>query len=78
LALVSCGGYGMLICDFIKNKMNKNVIYVGGALQIWFGIKGSIWDTHPKISKMYNEYWIRSLKSEIPEGKEYVENSCYW
>ena len=78
LALVSCGGYGMLICDFIKNKMKKNVIYVGGALQIWFGIKGSRWDTSQKMSKMYNEYWIRTLKSEIPEGKEYVENSCYW
>lgn len=78
LALVSCGGYGMIISNFIKEKCNRDTIYVGGALQLWFGIKGKRWDLNPKVSKFYNQYWVRSIPSEIPVGNKFVEDSCYW
>tara|TARA_B100001093_G_C26756939_1_gene983880 strand:+ start:528 stop:1403 length:876 start_codon:yes stop_codon:yes gene_type:complete len=78
LALLSCGGYGMITSAFIREELQKSVIYVGGALQLWFGIKGKRWDQHPIISTFYNENWIRAAKSEIPRGSEQVENSCYW
>ena len=78
IALISCGGYGMIITSFIKNNLNKSCIYVGGALQIWFGIKGNRWDNHPIISKFYNDYWIRPLNNDKPKNTKCVENNCYW
>ena len=78
IALVSCGGYGMVTAAFIREKLNKSAIYVGGALQIWFGIKGKRWDQHPIISNFYNKHWVRPQNSEMPNGHELIEGSCYW
>ena len=39
IALVSCGGFGILICDYIKTKMNKSAICIGEKLPLFFGIK---------------------------------------
>ena len=78
IALLGCGAYGMPLCTFIKEQMNKTAIYVGGGLQILFGIKGKRWDTHDEISVMYNENWVRPLPHEIPTKKDLVENGCYW
>tara|TARA_B100000989_G_C19303726_1_gene369589 strand:+ start:58 stop:543 length:486 start_codon:yes stop_codon:yes gene_type:complete len=78
IAFLSCGGYGMITSAFIREELQKSVVYVGGALQLWFGIKGKRWDRHPVISSFYNDNWIRTNKSEIPKGSELVENSCYW
>ena len=32
-------------------------VQMSGATQLLFGIKGKRWDTHPIISKLYNEAW---------------------
>ena len=55
IALLGCGAYGMPLGHFIKSVMKKTSIYIGGGLQILFGIKGSRWDNHETISKLYNE-----------------------
>ena len=36
IALVSCGGYGMPICNYIYKDLNKSCMYVGGPLQLFF------------------------------------------
>jgi hypothetical protein len=58
IALVSCGGYGNLVCSEIY-KQGKSVIYVGGVLQMYFGILGNRWiKERPDIVKLFvNEYW---------------------
>jgi len=78
IALLGCGAYGMPLGTFIKEEMNKSAIYVGGGLQILFGIKGKRWDAHDEISSMYNQNWIRPFPQEIPNDKDLVENGCYW
>ena len=78
IALLGCGAYGMPLGAFIKEEMNKSAIYVGGGLQILFGIKGKRWDVHDEISSMYNQNWIRPFPQEIPNDKDLVENGCYW
>lgn len=78
LALVSCGGYGMPICNFIKNDLKNNAFYVGGCLQIFFGIKGDRWNKHNKISKLYNKFWIDVCDEDKPENYKMIENGCYW
>lgn len=79
IALVSCGGYGNLVCSEIY-KMNKSSIYVGGVLQMYFGIYGSRWERERSdIMTLYkNEYWSRPKEEERPKGYQNVEGSCYW
>ena len=80
VVLLGCGGYGMPLISHIKNVLNKSAIYVGGGLQILFGIKGLRWDSHPEISSFYNEHWVRPNDNEKPKGMSRMNNepSTYW
>lgn len=82
VALVSCGGFGMIISDYIHTELNKSVIYVGGSLQLYFGIIGNRWSQHPVVSKMMNDKWIHVLDVDKPKtlssNPEICENNCYW
>jgi len=40
IALLSCGSYALPIGEFIKSTMGRQAIYVGGVLQLIFGIMG--------------------------------------
>ncbi len=82
IALVSCGGFGMITSNFIYKELNKNVMYIGGGLQLYFGIKGNRWINHPIISKMMTDKWC-SVKEEdkpksLSKNPRLCENSCYW
>lgn len=78
IALVGCGGFGMPICDYIYTDLNRSVIYLGGALQLCFGIMGRRWKTSEEINKHVNKYWVSPLTVDIPENKDYCEGGCYW
>lgn len=78
IALLGCGCYGLPLCNFIKTDLNKSAIYIGGAIQILFGIKGSRWDGMEKINKFYNENWIRPSLEETPVQFQTLEGGCYW
>jgi len=80
VALVSCGGYGNLVCNHIYEKNGKSAIYVGGVLQMYFGILGERWvREHPDILTLYrNEFWTRPSDAEKPKNFQAVEGSCYW
>jgi hypothetical protein len=58
VALVSCGGYGNHVVGFI-HSIGKSAVYVGGVLQMYFGILGKRWEKdRPDIVKLYhNEFW---------------------
>ena len=78
IALLGCGAYGMPLGSFIKTKKKKTAIYIGGGLQILFGIKGTRWDSHEVVSNLYNSYWTRPSDLEKPNNHMSVENGCYW
>jgi hypothetical protein len=78
IALVSCGGFGMPISSYIHTELGKSVIYIGGALQLLFGIMGRRWESLPEINKHVNEHWIRPLPEDKPKNIEYCEGGCYW
>lgn len=80
IALVSSGGYGNIICNYIYENHNKSAIYVGGVLQMFFGILGERWvrERHDIITLYHNKYWIRPDKTERPRGYTAIEESCYW
>ena len=79
VALVSCGGYANPICAHIYMK-GKSAIYVGGVLQMYFGILGNRWlKERPEIVKLYrNQHWTRPKAHERPKNSVKVENGCYW
>ena len=76
VALLSCGGYGAPLCNFIYEELNKTAIYIGGGLQILFGIRGKRWDNRDDLKPLFNEHWI--YPSKEPNNNHLVENGCYW
>lgn len=78
IALLAAGGYGMPLTGFIKQNLNKGAIYVGGCLQLFFGIKGRRWDDNKDVNKYYNEYWVRASEEETPKVSNQIEGGCYW
>jgi hypothetical protein len=78
IALVSCGGFGMITCDYINKELNASVIYIGGALQLFFGIIGNRWLSNETITKCMNDNWTRVVNEDKPINTELCESSCYW
>lgn len=80
VALVSSGGNGNIICNYIFTDHGKSAIYVGGVLQMFFGILGNRWvRERPDILKLFhNSFWTRPKESERPTGFYDIEESCYW
>lgn len=74
IALVSAGGYGLPICNYVYEELGKSAIYVGGDLQTYFCIKGKRWNDR----KIYNKFWINCSDSEKPKNLTKVEGGCYW
>lgn len=78
VALVAAGGYGMLISDYLYTTMNTSVMYIGGALQLFFGIIGKRWFTNKDILKLMNDDWVRPDSEDKPANFTKVEKGCYW
>lgn len=78
IALVSCGGFGMPISDYIFSDLKSSVMYVGGALQIYFGIMGQRWNMNERINKHVNGEWVRPMDADKPKNPNLCENNCYW
>ena len=84
IALVSCGGYGLPICDFIYSKMNKSSIYVGGVLPLLFGVTCQRYKDRnynagmikPNANEQVNMRSFQKLYGY--NGNNEVENKCYW
>lgn len=51
---------------------------MSGATQLLFGIKGNRWDTHPVLSQLYNDAWVRPAENEGIDHREAVEGGSYW
>lgn len=77
IAIVGCGGLGMLIGAELK-KRGIIAIVLGGATQVLFGIKGKRWSTHSVISTFWNDAWVYPKSTETPGGAFLIEGGCYW
>lgn len=77
VAIIGCGAYGFPLAAKLKEE-GKQVIHLGGATQLLFGIRGKRWDKRSEVSKLYNEFWCRPSDEEIIKDKDIVEGGCYW
>jgi hypothetical protein len=77
IALIGCGGMGLLIASELK-KRGIIAVVMGGSLQVLFGIKGNRWEKHDIISHFWNESWVYPSVEETPKGSWMIEGGCYW
>ena len=77
IALVGCGGLGMVIGGELRRR-GVSVLVLGGAIQVLFGLKGRRWASHSIISTFWNDAWKWPDEDEVPKGAVLVERGCYW
>jgi hypothetical protein len=81
IALLGCGGYGLPLCLFIKAVLKKSAIYIGGGIQLLFGVMGKRWENNEMWKKIISENkckFIRPSGDEICENLRSIEGGCYW
>lgn len=78
IAFLGCGAYGIPLANYIKTSLQKSAVYIGGGLQLYFGIMGKRWENSQDVTKFKNKYWIRPSLDETPEKNNLVESGCYW
>jgi len=77
VALVAAGGYGMLLSSYLYQQ-GMSVMYVGGALQLFFGVIGKRWFDNKEVMALVTDDWIRPTKEDAVENCVRVEKGCYW
>lgn len=77
IALIGAGAYGMFMGKHIKDR-GKKAVHVGGALQLFFGIRGQRWDESERVSKFYNSSWVYPGTQDEYPGFRRVEGGCYY
>ena len=76
-ALIAAGGYGLPLASFLKN-LGISSIYVGGALQLYFGVSGNRWKNRQDLNKYKTDYWLDHPLEVPPVGSQLVEDKTYW
>jgi len=77
VAIIGCGAYGFPLAARLK-AAGKQVVHMGGATQLLFGIRGNRWDAKEEYQALINDAWCRPAESEKPKSAGKVENQCYW
>lgn len=54
IALLACGSYAMPLGIHIRDNCKKDAIYVGGCLQLFFGVMGRRWANLPYFTDQIN------------------------
>jgi hypothetical protein len=69
IALMSCGSYALPLGDFIHRVLGRSAIYVGGMLQLFFGIMGRRYqDDNGLLSHINADSFIYPLERGIFES----------
>ena len=77
VAIIGCGAYGLPLAGKLKQD-GKQVILMGGATQLFWGIKGKRWADRAFFQNLFNEYWVYPNETDRPENYELIEQGCYW
>lgn len=81
IALLGCGGYGLPLCNYIKSKLNKSAIYIGGGIQLLFGVIGKRWENNEMWKQIIKENDCKFIKPSLEErcvNANTIEDGCYW
>jgi hypothetical protein len=64
VALLSCGSYAIPLGEHIKTEIGKKAIYVGGVLQLFFGIMGRRYEGPFIADQINSKHFIYPLERE--------------
>ncbi len=64
IALMACGSYAMPLGLFIEQELKKNAIYVGGVLQLFFGVMGRRYENPFFLDQINREHFIQPIERE--------------
>ncbi len=67
IALMACGSYAMPLGVYIEKSMKKKAIYVGGVLQLFFGIMGRRYENSFFVDQIHRENFIRPIERKTVE-----------
>ena len=76
-ALLGCGAYGLPLAAHVVSS-GASAVYVGGGLQLLFGIMGRRWADRAEIAAVARESWVWPSAAETPPRAEVVEGGAYW
>jgi hypothetical protein len=68
IALLSCGSYALPLGEFIARKCGKHAVYVGGVLQLYFGVMGRRYVNPFFLDQINREAFITPV-----EGEKYLK-----
>lgn len=77
LALIAAGAYGLPLTATLK-AAGVSSIYVGGALQLYFGVLGNRWTNSENIRPFVTKHWLTSPIEKPPLGSGLIEKGTYW
>ena len=77
IALVAAGGYGMPVISKLKS-IGISAVYMGGSLQILFGILGKRWQNLNELKDSRTSSWIERPTENRPFGYKLIERGTYW
>jgi hypothetical protein len=64
VALMSCGSYAMPLGCFIEQELKRKAVYVGGVLQLYFGVVGRRYDNPFFLDQINREKFIHPLERD--------------
>jgi hypothetical protein len=83
-AILGCGHFGLPLARFAKAH-NISTVYVGGLLQLLFGISGRRYVDDKNLGRTVfsgrariTRHWMPPLDSETPRNLHHVEGGAYW
>jgi len=77
VVLVSAGSYGVPLAHALA-KDGTPAIYMGGCLQLLFGIDGARWENDSDIGQIRTKSWIKGARHAAPLGRKLIEGGAYW
>jgi hypothetical protein len=77
VVLLAAGAYGLPLA-LSSFKAGAKSIYIGGSLQLLFGINGRRWQANPAVDSMKTAFWLERSLEGRPSGSGLVEGSTYW
>jgi hypothetical protein len=76
-ALIAAGAYGMPIAAHLA-AAGVPTAYVGGCLQLLFGIHGRRWESREYLKGLTTEKWVNQDPASRPRGAGLIEGGAYW
>ncbi|PYE22288.1 hypothetical protein C8J32_11431 [Rhizobium sp. PP-CC-3A-592] len=64
IALLSCGSYAMPLGVYIRDVLKRKAIYLGGIMQMYFGIMGRRYETPFFVNQINREVFIKPLEGD--------------